>query len=206
MENWLNFLKHSNIPEDEAQTYAETFVKNRIMDPTDLTKEILIDLGITVIGDRIAILKHAELISQDCKPQSAIQEDKSAILRYHKPINAKLPELKSDSTHQEYRKFKIDWQVYKDMTNLPRDQIASHLYTAYDSNVQNCIINSSEDFFTMSEEAMLRALESMVTKKSNPAVHRVTFATQMQSENESIKDFVVRLKSVAKDCEFSCPQ
>ena len=115
------------------------------MDPTDLTKEILIDLGITVIGDRIAILKHAELISQDCKPQSAIQEDKSAILRYHKPHNAKLPELKSDSTHQEYRKFKIDWQVYKDMTNLPRDQIASHLYTACDSNVQNCIINSSED-------------------------------------------------------------
>ena len=53
---------------------------------------------------------------------------------------------------------------------------------------------------------MLRALKTMVTKKFNPALHCVTFATQMQSENESIKYFVVRLKSVAMVCEFSCHQ
>ena len=58
----------------------------------------------------------------------------------------------------------------------------------------------------MLEEAMLRALKTMVTKKFNPALHCVTFATQMQSENESIKYFVVRLKSVAMVCEFSCHQ
>ena len=68
MDSWLKFLAYSKIPEEEAKTYADIFVKNRILDPSDLTKEILQELGITVLGDIIAILKHAKLISNDTKP------------------------------------------------------------------------------------------------------------------------------------------
>ena len=48
-------------------------------------------------------------------------------------------------------------------------------------------------------------LENIVTKRSNPTVHRMKFSNITQSDNELIKDYVVRLNSAAKDCEFECP-
>ena len=39
-----------------------------------------------------------------------------------------LPSLKQETTHPEFRKFKIDWAVYKKVTQLPDAQIAPQLY------------------------------------------------------------------------------
>ena len=33
----------------------------------------------------------------------------------------------------------------------------------------------------------------------------MTFSNLMQAENESINEFVVRLNSQSRDCEYSCP-
>ncbi|KAG7278346.1 hypothetical protein CRUP_024591 [Coryphaenoides rupestris] len=59
-----SFFKEAGIPAGLAVTYAVSFVDNRIQKNMlmDLSKEIMMDLGITVIGDIIAILKHAKLV------------------------------------------------------------------------------------------------------------------------------------------------
>ncbi|CAL8353628.1 unnamed protein product [Lota lota] len=61
---WIQFFKEAGIPAGLAVTYAVSFVDNRIQKNMlmDLSKEIMMDLGITVIGDIIAILKHAKLV------------------------------------------------------------------------------------------------------------------------------------------------
>uniref|UniRef100_A0A3P8UA97 Chromosome 19 open reading frame 47 n=1 Tax=Amphiprion percula TaxID=161767 RepID=A0A3P8UA97_AMPPE len=60
---WIQFFKDAGIPAGLAVTYAVSFVdniqKNMLM---DLSKDIMMDLGITVIGDIIAILKHAKQV------------------------------------------------------------------------------------------------------------------------------------------------
>ena len=45
----------------------------------------------------------------------------------------------------------------------------------------------------------------MVTKRSNPTVHRMNFASTTQSRQETIQEYLIRLKSSAPDREFSCP-
>ena len=45
----------------------------------------------------------------------------------------------------------------------------------------------------------------VVTKHSNPSVHRMNFGSITQSSAETIQEFVVRLRSLAPDCEFICP-
>jgi len=45
----------------------------------------------------------------------------------------------------------------------------------------------------------------MVTKRSNPTVHRMNFASITQDQHEAIQDNLIRLKSSAPDCEFTCP-
>ncbi|XP_026086770.1 uncharacterized protein C19orf47 homolog [Carassius auratus] len=59
---WIQFFKDAGIPAGLAVNYAVSFVDNRIQKSMlmDLSKEIMMDLGITVIGDIIAILKHAK--------------------------------------------------------------------------------------------------------------------------------------------------
>ncbi|XP_055752409.1 uncharacterized protein C19orf47 homolog isoform X1 [Salvelinus fontinalis] len=61
---WIQFFKDAGIPAGLAVNYALSFVDNRIQKTMlmDLTKEIMMDLGITVIGDIIAILKHAKQV------------------------------------------------------------------------------------------------------------------------------------------------
>ena len=179
-------------------------MENRITDPTDLTDQHLKDLGVTVIGDKIAIQKHAKLVSdQDTKPH-AMSLSAAPSLRY-KPGNIVPPLLKADCTKPQFRKFKIDWKIHKQIIQLPVDQIAAHLYHSCDSEVQNSLIHSTDDIFTLSEQEIMELLESIVTKQANPSVHRLAFCKMLQSEGESIKDFVVRLKASARDCEFECP-
>ena len=108
-------------------------------------------------------------------------------------------------THPEFRKFKVDWQVFRRRTRLPLEQVAVELYSACDNAVQNAIVNTCDDFFSLDEESIISLIEQIVTKRSNPAVHRLNFSKLVQAETESISDYLVRLKSTARDCEFSCP-
>ncbi|KAJ8368977.1 hypothetical protein SKAU_G00090050 [Synaphobranchus kaupii] len=61
---WIQFFKDAGIPPSLAVNYALSFVDNRIQKNMlmDLSKEIMMDLGITVIGDIIGILKHAKQV------------------------------------------------------------------------------------------------------------------------------------------------
>ena len=80
-----------------------------------------------------------------------------------------------------------------------------HLYNACDAAVQNAIINMDAIFFQKNEDVLLELLQKIATKRSNPSVHRlVLFSNIAQSDNEPVKDYMVRLKSAAKDCKFEC--
>ena len=58
---WQSYLKKAGIPEKETTIYAKLLHDNRIYHPADQSKDILKDLGISIIGDQIAILKYAKM-------------------------------------------------------------------------------------------------------------------------------------------------
>ena len=109
-----------------------------------------------------------------------------------------------DMTNQQFHKFKIDWGVFKQLTTIPPSQIAAQIYSLCEDSVQNSILNTSEDFFTLREQSTIQILEIIVTKHSNPALHclqscsTLNFANLSQSEGESMQNFVWP-KSVAED-------
>ena len=90
------------------------------------------------------------------------------------------------------------------MANLHSSQVNPHLYSACESDVQKALINTTSDFLRLSEAELLDEIEKIVTRRSNPMVHRVAFGDLNQSEGENVKDFVRHLQSAATDCEFSC--
>lgn len=60
--SWIKFFTDAGIPASDATNYALLFADNRIKQHMllDLNRECLRDMGITVMGDVIAILKHAK--------------------------------------------------------------------------------------------------------------------------------------------------
>ena len=50
----------------------------------------------------------------------------------------------------------------------------------------------------------LDMLEVLVMQKSNPVVHWISFSSIIQSDNESIQNYLIQLQSGAQDCNFIC--
>ena len=189
------FMKHG-IKEASATEYGTKFVDEEMsvdMIPR-LDRGILKEMGVKVIGDALAILS----ISDTCVSASS-----PAVV---KAPAAKLPQISSDMTHQQFRKFSIDWNVFVTMTRPPASQIHAILYSCCDDATQTAIINTYPDYFKIPTDDLLDKIEAIVTRKSNPTVHRMTFSGMVQQDNETVQAYVIRLKSAATDCEFACPK
>jgi len=187
---WKDLFIEYGIKEANATEYGKKFVDEEMsvaMLP-QLNRDILKEMGVTTIGDALAILSMSAT-----RPPSV------------KAPAAKLPQISSDMTHQQFRKFIVDWNVFLTMTRPPASQIHAILYSCCDDAAQTAIINTYPNFFTTATDDLLKDIEAIVTKKSNPTVHRMTFSGMMQQDNESVQAYVIRLKSLATDCEFACP-
>ncbi|XP_059085820.1 uncharacterized protein C19orf47 homolog [Tigriopus californicus] len=72
---WVEFFVGAGIPSRESAQYAQTFHSHRISMEMllDLNKEYLRDMGITVLGDIIAILKHAKEVQGNMTSHRVLQ-------------------------------------------------------------------------------------------------------------------------------------
>jgi hypothetical protein len=192
---WKNLFMENGIKEAKATEYGEKFVTEEMSVDIlpQLDRDILKEMGVTIIGDALAILRIGGNIMSASRSPSV------------KAPAAKLPQISSDMTHQQFRKFTVDWNVFLTMTRPPASQIHAILYSCCDDAAQTAIINTYPGFFTAATDELLKKIEAIVTKKSNPTVHRMTFSGMMQQDNESVQAYVIRLKSSATDCEFACP-
>ena len=137
---------------------------------------MLKELGIKTMGDVLAILKLTKELL--VLPAS-----------HMKPLTAKLPQFSLEMTIQS-RKFRIDWDVFTRMINLPTAQTNVKLYNCADEVIQNSIINTYPEFFDTNPNKLLDMLEVLVTPKSNLMVHWISFSLIAQSDNETVQNYV----------------
>ena len=202
-DEWVKFFKESGIEDEAAVRYSQLFAEQNLTGEhlQDLDMGLLKSIGITSAGHALNILRLVK--AEDVKPKD-LPTGCSPVFK--PPASAaRLPEIRAEMTHPQFRKLRTDWSVYKQITSLPTEHIANHLYSACSSEVQTSLINMHADWASLSEEALLTAIQHIATRQTNPAVHRMNFRKILQNENETIKEFTVRLRSAAIDCEFCCP-
>lgn len=91
LENWVSFFERAGIPPRAAATYALTFADNRIqLDMLlDLNKEYLRDMGITLMGDVIAILRHARQVHEELTHEKLLSSSRNPTNNIKPSINLK---------------------------------------------------------------------------------------------------------------------
>jgi hypothetical protein len=116
---WKAFFLEAGIPDTEADVYAKTFNDNRLKASTlpDLSMELIKSLGITIIGDTLAIIR-LEKSKATVENLPAAQSASSQAYKAPSAI-ARLPTIHPEMTHPQFRKFRVDWGVYKQMTAPP---------------------------------------------------------------------------------------
>ena len=136
-DDWQELITKIGIPADSARTYAKTFVEESITKDslTMIDREVLKELGVTTMGHALAILNLAN-------EQPLISDG------YTKASAVKLPQLHPGMTSQQFRKFRIDWEVFVRITNMPPAQTNIQLYNCADEAVQTSIINTYPKFFS----------------------------------------------------------
>ena len=144
-EDWIQFFIAASIPDDAANSYETTFVENRITESLlpQLDRQFLTQLGITIIGDVLCILKETK--QQQTSPSSIPPTDITTTTSATKSTPVNPPHVLPEMTHPQFRKFKIDWDVFKQSTTTPPHQIAVQLYNLCDNTVQKALINAVSD-------------------------------------------------------------
>ncbi|CAH1402575.1 unnamed protein product [Nezara viridula] len=140
--SWLKFFSAAGIPRDEAENYAVTFSKNQIqldMLP-EIKKEYLKDMGITLMGHIIAILRHAKAVYADELKKTELSSQKQTT-----PSGSKVKPVSASKESKAASKSDSETQ----QVNLKRKSAVVQMKSSDESKnkVRKKLCDSSDDVF-----------------------------------------------------------
>ena len=162
VKDWTTWLTNVSIEHDVALKYAKELYDAEITeeDLSELTHELLKEVNIIKPGHRTKILKKAK----ESKCSSSTTVTKSDV---------KLPNLSKNCTPSQFRKFIVDWNIYKSEKKIHGIQCNKLLYCACAEDLQCSVINGMPNFLESTEEVLLDYIKSIATQSSNPTVYRL---------------------------------
>ncbi|XP_047119506.1 uncharacterized protein LOC124802633 isoform X3 [Schistocerca piceifrons] len=86
VDEWMNFFRDAGIPPNVSASYASSFCQNRIHlnMVLELNRDLLKELGVNLIGDAIAILRHAKSFHEQNVRQKILDIMSSECQKEHK--------------------------------------------------------------------------------------------------------------------------
>ena len=153
-----------------------------------LNSSMLKELSMKTIGEMSVILNLVK------EPPPSL----SSLANYAKTPTAKLNQIHSERI-QQFQKFKIDGDVFTQISNLPLTQSNISQDNCADETVQNSIINTYLDSFNTDLSKLLDMLEVFVTQKWIPMAHRISFSSILHSETNQFKKYLIRLRCCRAD-------
>ena len=197
LQDWTKWFSDLPLKKDTINTYAKAFVEEETEeDLSDFSHDLLIQLKVDKIGHRSKILMKAKGSTTATEPHLPTKLFKSDI---------KLPKITMDTSPSKFRKFLIDWQIYKSEIPSSVENINKLIYSACDEALQNNIINGLPKFLEITEQELIDYIKKVATQQSDPAVYRLSFQKLDQTPYQNVGQYIDLLRDKSSDCEFVCP-
>ncbi|XP_017764791.1 PREDICTED: uncharacterized protein C19orf47 homolog [Eufriesea mexicana] len=122
---WVKFFKGAGFPQDVATKHAVVFSNNRIKPDMlpDLDKPSLKEMGITLMGDMIAILRYAKKVVEETTCERFLVDSEDNV-RTSKPIVKKVATKAISSTSKVITpKLKSDTIIAKKIVKIPTSSV-----------------------------------------------------------------------------------
>ena len=138
---------------------------------------------------------------------AAPQEPLNARPAMHNSVvkNVKVPEGRYNMSISEFRTYAKDCLSFRTLTKYDDAQIVLQLRLYMDSDLKRAIDTNYPDWDSKTVEDAVNVVGKIVNQISNPAVYRKEFDSMVQGADETIREFVTRLRGCAIDCSFTCP-
>lgn len=118
----------------------------------------------------------------------------------------KVPEGRYNMSLSEFRTYRKDCLDYQTLTGYTNKQIVLQMRLNMDQDLKRAIdTNYGASWDDLSVNNAINAIKTIVSQTSNAAVFRKEFDNMNQLADETIREYVTRLKSCAIDCNFICP-
>ena len=123
-----------------------------------------------------------------------------------RPIkNVKVPEGTYTMSPSDYCTYRKDVLAYQILTQYSDRQIVLQM-CHMDIDLKRSIdTNFGNQWDAFNVDDALDAIKTVVLLTSNVAVYRKEFDNTVQRDGETVREFVIRLKTCASDCSFICP-
>ena len=121
-----------------------------------------------------------------------------------KPEKFPRPEVKLDSSAEDWSEFEVTWAQYKEEYNLAGPGLIRQLYACCSDELKTSLSRiTGGQQFVKSEADLLKLMKQLSVKYQNPAVHVQEFLGVTQQVGEGVRHFLTRLRGVASRCNFT---
>ena len=121
-----------------------------------------------------------------------------------KPEKFPRPEIKLDSSAEDWSKFLETWKQYKEEYTLQGAGLIRQLFAACSDDLRHGLSRSTGGSqFSKSEQQLLDLMKQLAVRYQNPAVHVQEFLGLSQQQEEGVRHFLTRLRGVASHCNFT---
>ena len=123
--------------------------------------------------------------------------------RRPRPESFPRPELKLDSSAEEWSEFLVTWQQYKAEYSLGGASLIRQLFASCSEELRHSLSRTTGgSHFDKTEQQLLELMKQLAVRYQNPAVHVQEFLGLVQQQDEGVRHFVTRLRGVATRCNF----
>ena len=120
-----------------------------------------------------------------------------------KPEKFPRPDIKLDSSAEEWSEFLVTWQQYKAEYNLGGASLIRQLFACCSEELRHSLSRTTGgSHFNKTEDQLLLLIKQLSVRYQNPAVHVQEFLGLVQHQDEGIRHFLTRLRGVAARCNF----
>ena len=176
----------------------------------------VIQKKVNLLGDIMAPTKLKCTFGDSCQYETQEQEfaqSKELLeshLKYAHPVQGggnndrKLekfprPEIKLESSAEEWSEFIVTWDQYKEEYQLGGPSLIRQLFACCSEELRHSL---SGTHFAKTEPQLLALIKQLAVRYQNPAVHVQEFLGLVQHQDEGVRHFVTRLRGVAARCKL----